>query len=697
MTRKNTAHAQAVEALVQAGIVNGGIHVHAGSTPSPTPHNLPPDTRRFSGRHAELQRLNALVRAPSGSRLCVLDGPPGIGKTTLAVRWGSVERELFPDGQVYVDLRGFDAARAAVGADAAARLILGALHVPLECVPHEPDAQSALLRSMLDQRRLLLILDNVRDSAQVRPLLPNSRTCFTIVASRHRLDGLDLHHGAERVPVGPLAPDEAVHLLAQRLGTHRVTQEFPAVSRIVAACGGHPLALNIVAARAVDDPANSLNPIVKALENRRETLLNTLRLPDVADMRTIFTLSYDNLTPSVAEGFRSLALHPGTRFDAAAAAVMIGGDLFHARETIHELVRCHFVERTSAGHYAFHALTHAYGLEAARQHDSAERRASVLTALLNHQLHAAGRADRLINSHRRAVPLEPCLHPDLLPVLANRADGLAWFGSEYDNVLAALAVAVDRELHHYTWQLAWTTSNFAYLTARWQDWITTHTAALAAVRHLRDPLVEVRMLQQLARAHCENGDYPRSVELYLAALDHLDQRGDTAGRANAFNGLAAVQLRAGAFREAFETASKALALYEDLDDDAATASTVNLLGQASQAMGELREASRYHRRAEEIYLRTGNLYGLAHVADAMATVESSAGREDAARVHLKQAVKLHHEVGNLYYTVKACRRLRSLLDDTDPVAGLVDAAVAALENNHRAAVAELVDAITRSG
>ncbi|WP_447002563.1 ATP-binding protein [Saccharothrix isguenensis] len=695
MTARNSANAEAIAAVVQAGVVNGGISVHHGSAHTPVPHNLPPGARRFVGRSVELDRLTAFATAEAGSRVCVLDGQPGIGKTTLALRWGDTARGLFPDGQVYVDLRGFDSIRTAVTPEAAARMVLGALHVPMGSIPPEPDDQLALLRSTLDERRVLLIIDNVRDSTQVRPLLPGSRSCFTVVTARHRLHGLAVHHDAERIHLPPLTAEEAVHLLEQRLGTYRVETESAAVARIVAACGGHPLALSVVAARAADDPTNSLNGIVKALENKTEAL-DALHLPDAADMRAVFSLSYDNLPPAMAEGFRTLALFPGSRIDVRAAAAMIGSDLFQARETIHELVRCHLLGRTSSGHHAFHALAHIYGLEKTLRHDPPERREAIVVAVLNHLLHAASRADRLINDHRRPVALDPCLRPELLPVLTNRTDALAWFTSEYDNVLAAIAFATAEQLHPYTWQLAWTISNFAYLTARLQDWIDTHTDAVAAARRLGDRSVEVRLQQSLARAHGESGDYRRSVDWYSTALDILDELGDVQGRANALNGLAAVQLRANALHDAFDSASKALELYEGSGDDAATASTYSHLGRTCQALGEPTDAKRYHRLAENLYAKSDNLYGLAHVADSMAELESAAGRHRAAMTHLRRAVELHYKVGNLNYAAQSCRQLRSLLLDSDPAHALIEwlsQAIGTLEDNRKSEAAPFVEAI----
>lgn len=688
----NNAGAGTIGTVVQAGFVNGSITVHQTPARATIPNNLPFGVQRLIGRRAQLDRLGELAAAASGSRLCVLDGQPGIGKTTLAVWWGDTVRDRFPDGQVYVDLRGFDPTREAVTPEEAARMILGALHVPASSIPSDPDDRLALLRSTLDDRRLLLIIDNVRESGQVRPLLPRSRGCFTVVTARHRLYGLVVHHDAERVPLPPLSEEESVHLLEQRLGHHRVRAESAAVARVVAACGGHPLALSVVAARAVDDPANSLNTVVKALESKSETL-DALRLADAGDLRAVFSLSYDNLSPAMAEGFRILALFPGSAIDVASAAAMTGHDQFGARETLTELVRCHLLGRTTAVHYGFHTLAHVYGLEMTRRHDAPDRRAEALDALLNHLLHAANRADRLINDHRRQVMLTPCLRPELLPVLAGRSDAMAWFTAEYDNVLAAIALATAEQLHPYTWQLAWTIPNYAYLTARLRDWIDTCADAVAAAARLGERSVEVRLRQSLARALGESGDHRTAIAEYTTALDALEELGDVPGRANALNGLADVRLRAGAFAEAFDSASEALKLYEGLGDDAATAGTFRLLGRTCQALGDPAEARRHHGLAERLYARSGNAYGLAHVADSMADLESTTGRDDLAEAHLRRAVELHYRAENLNYAARSCRRLRDLLLAIDPghrSADLLSRAVAVLEDNRKAEAAPLI-------
>ncbi|NUT99374.1 MAG: tetratricopeptide repeat protein [Saccharothrix sp.] len=674
MSTNNSVSGGTVTGLVQAGVLNGGVQVFEAPRP-PVPHTLPPTTAHFVGRADHLDRLTRLAGAAGGSRICVVDGAPGVGKTTFAVRWGGSARDLFPDGQVYVDLHGFDPRRPAVEPDAAVRMVLDALHVPTRSIPPDPDGRAAYLRSVVDGRDLLLILDDVRDSEQVRSLLPGSPRCFTVVTARHRLDGLVLHHGAARLTLGPLAESAAIDMLTRHVGRDRVEAERSAVARAITACAGHPLALSVVAARAAADPTEPLEAIVDVLEDRYAAL-DALRLPDAVDFRAVFDLSYEHLAVPLAAAFRDLALHTGTAIDVRTAAAITGHDVSGARRVLDELVRRHLVDRAGGGH-ALHVLTHVYGAEKSRTTDAAAHRDGAVRAWLNHQLHAAASADRLINPHRRAIPLEPCARPELVPAFADRVAALGWFADEYDNVLAAIATATEGGVHPYTWQLAWVMSNFAYTGARWQDWISTHVDAVEAVRRSGDGHVEVRLRQSLARAYCENGDYERATAQFRAALDILDRIDDPAGRANAVNGLGGVQLRSGAFEQAFDTASHALSLYTALDDDAGTASTYSLLGRVSLMLGRLGEADRYHGRAHALYVRTGDFYGLAKVADCRAELALASGEVTRAALLLREAAQAHFGVGNRHHAALSCRRLATLLGTS-----AVDRVIASLETDH---------------
>ncbi|RKT55361.1 hypothetical protein [Saccharothrix australiensis] len=699
MTTWNSAAGETIAALVQAGVVTGGVHLHDGPAHRPVPHNLPPTTHRFTGRAEESAELTRLARARDGGRTCVVDGPPGIGKTAFALRWGDSARDLFPDGQVYVDLRGFDQRRPPVTPEDAVRLALDALHVPTRSVPADPDGRLVLFRSLVDGRRLLFVVDNARDSDQVRPLLPRSPGAFTVVTSRHRLDGLHLHHGAERVVLRPLSDEDAVLLLRRHLGGERVAAERPAVERAVAACAGHPLALSVIAARAALDAAHPLSAVVAELEDRHAAL-DALRMTDAVDFRAVLALSYDHLPAEPAAAFRALALHPGTSIGVSAAAAMTGSDVPGARRVLAELDRRHLLEPVSPTGFGFHHLTHAYAGERAHLSDTPAHRSATVRALLNHLLHAANRADRLINDHRRPVDLEPCARPDLLVDPADRAEAIAWFAAEYDNVLAAACAAAADDLHPYTWQLPWVLSNFAYLTARWQDWIDTHVRAVAATRRLGERAVEARLLQSLARAESESGAHADAVGHYRAALDLLAGSDDVGGRANALNGLGGVLLRGGAHARASEAARQALDLYAALGDETGVASTHGLLGRVSLAAGRPADAARHHGLARDWYERSGNLYGLAHTADCLAGLDLAAGDRARAARHLRTAVELHHRVGDLRHATASCRKLRALLLSGPlpaAVAHRLDRAVALLEDRAPTTLADLLALIAVPG
>ncbi|MFI9811694.1 tetratricopeptide repeat protein [Saccharothrix variisporea] len=695
MNTENKATGHHVSVLLQAGVVAGDVHLHEHPATRTAPHNLPPVTPRFTGRDRESAELTRLAGAERGSRVCVVDGAPGIGKTTFAVHWADSARALFPDGQIYVDLRGFDPQRPPVAPEAAIRVLLDSLHVPPAAVPPHPDGQLALFRNLVDHRRLLLVLDNAHDSEQVRPLLPRSAGSFTVVTSRHRLDGLHLHNGADRLTLLPLTDQEAVLLVERHLGPRQVDAEREAVRRVVTACEGHPLALSVVAARVALDPGVSLAAVVDELADRNAAL-DALTLPDGADLRAVFALSYNYLPEPAAAAFRYMALNPGTSFDAAAVAAMTGTELREARRTLAELDRRHLVSRRSAGRYAFHHLTLAFAEEKART-DLPERHSSAVPALLNHHLHAANRADRLINAHRRPVDLEPCARPDLLPDLTDRDAAMEWYAVEYDNVLAAAKTAAARAIHPYTWQLPWVLSNFAYLTARWRDWADTHVDAVAAARHLGNRPVEARLLQTLARAHSEAGEHAESVKHYQAALDILDDLDDVPGEANALNGLSGALLRSGAHDEAWKRAVHALDLYTSLNDRAGQASTHGLLGRVSHAAGRTAEAVRYHRLAQRWYDEIGDIYGLAHTADCLAELELASGKPGPAADLLRKAAELHHRVGNLHYAIQSCRTLRALMltvADIAPSTGGLDRAITTLENRSPLTTAELAALIT---
>jgi tetratricopeptide (TPR) repeat protein len=639
---ENTLSDTESAAIVQAGVVNGNVSVSTAARHI-LPRQLPPATRHFVGREAELAVLSRLSAdtAAGATAVCLVDGPPGIGKTALAVQWAHLVEDRFPDGQLYLDLHGFDGRRPPVKPADVARMALEALLGVGRPIPADIDAQAALLRSLTAGRRILLLIDNALSSGQVRAVLPGSPHCFTLVTSRERLDGLFVHHGAHRLNLAPLTDDEACRLIVSFLGPGQ-----PADGRLVAdlarRCAQMPLALSVAAAKAAADHHN----VARLLEDLDEgrCALDTLLVPDLgdADVRLAFSLSYDALPRELSSVFRTLALHPGADIDISTVAAMTGAPIQQARRQIDELVRRNLLSPVAPGRVAFHDLLRAYGLEKV-QRDGQSRQRTALRGLFNHYLHLAHRADRFLNAHRRPLPLITCKRADLLPSINSHDDAVQVFTIEYDNFIAATRLAQRGGWGGYAWQLPWVLSNYAYLTARWRDWIETHDQAASAARRARRTPAEARIRQSLGRAYSEHGSYGDACREYVAALSLLD--GDDRGQANALNGLGGAHVRAGEYSRAVDCAERALALYERLDDAAGLGSTLNLLGRAISA-SEPHRAVDYHRRALQLFEHLGDDYGRAHSAGALGTVFAVLGTLDEAEKQLSSALSLHRAVGN---------------------------------------------------
>ncbi|MDW6064706.1 BTAD domain-containing putative transcriptional regulator [Streptomyces sp. FXJ1.4098] len=337
----------------------------------PRPAQLPQDLPAFSGRRAQLAKLSALL--PEAGRpldtavISVIGGMAGVGKTTLAVHWAHQVADRFPDGQFYVDLRGFDPTGTALDPGEAVRDFLCALGVPRHRVPHGLDAQTALYRSLLAGRRFLVLLDNALDTEQVRPLLPGAPGCLVIVTSRDTLTGLVADHGAHPLSLCWLDAEEGRELLAARLGAVRVAAEPQAAAEIVELCAGLPLALSCVAARLAAHPGFRLSALAAELRDAHDRLDAIAR--GSAEVSTVFSWSYRALSAGAARLFRLLAGHPGPDLSASAVAELAaldgldGLDGLDAQESarlLAELTRAHLVAELSPGRYSVHDLLRSY-------------------------------------------------------------------------------------------------------------------------------------------------------------------------------------------------------------------------------------------------------------------------------------------------------------------------------------------------
>lgn len=343
------------------------------------PAQLPADLPTFVGRCAELDRARALLPerggAPATVVISAIGGMAGIGKTTLAVHWAHEVADRFPDGQLYVNLRGFDPTGSLVTPDEAIRAFLGALGVPPMRIPSGLDAQTALYRSMLARRRMLVLLDNARDTDQARPLLPGSPGCLVIVTSRNRLTGLVAGEGAHPLTLDQLTPDEAHGLLARRLGTARPAAEPRAADEIITRCARLPLALAIVAAHAVAHPGFPLSAIAEELRDSHGSLDAFASGDDITtDVRAVFSWSYKAVSAPVARMFHLLGLHSGPDISAPAAAALAGLPVRETRGLLVELTRAHLLTEHFPGRYTLHDLLRVYAAERVRAEETAEER-----------------------------------------------------------------------------------------------------------------------------------------------------------------------------------------------------------------------------------------------------------------------------------------------------------------------------------
>ncbi|MGD0704489.1 MAG: BTAD domain-containing putative transcriptional regulator [Trebonia sp.] len=501
-------------------------------TPVPAPAQLPADIAHFTGREGQLAALTALA-AETGSAVVItaIAGTAGIGKTALAVHWAHRHAQSFPDGQLYVNLRGFDPAGAPLEAGAAVRGFLDALGVQPARIPADRGAQAGLYRSLLAGQQMLIVLDNARDPAQVRPLLPGSPGCLVLVTSRSQLTGLAAVDGARTLTLDLLTPQEARDLLTHRLGSERAAAEPDAIEELAGLCARLPLALNITAARAAAHPAFPLAVFATQLRETRGRLA-ALDAGDVtADVRAVFSWSYQTLSPAAARTFRLLGIHPGPDITPPAAASLTAASRDQASAALSELAAACLLTEHVPGRYAFHDLLRAYAADQARTHDTETERHQALRRALDHYLHTAYAADRLLHPVRDTITLAPPQPGTAPEELADDQQAWRWLEAEHPVLLAAITQAAAHGCDPHACQLPWTLSTFLDWQGKWHDNLAVQTVSLAAAQRLGNLTEQARTHRLLGNACARLGAYPDARTHQHRALDLYRQLGDHAGQA----------------------------------------------------------------------------------------------------------------------------------------------------------------------
>lgn len=512
------------------------------------PHQIPAGGGWFIGREEQLGLLDAslLAAEPDGAKVVVISGAAGVGKTGLAVRWAHRVTDSFPDGQLYLDLHGYGIEPLLSPAEALASL-LRSLGIERPEVLTSVDERAARYRTLLSERKVLVLLDNARNVAQVRPLLPGVSSSVMVITSRHRLSGLAVHHAVERIRLSPLDDTEAVSLLRMIVGK-RVVAEPVAAQELVTLCSHLPLALRVVAEQAVARPTLRLADLVEELTDERARL-DVLDSGDpYSTVRTVFTWSYQGLDERSAAVFRALGVHPGHTFDLCAVTAATGKTDSNGSGALKGLMDAYLVTEMGPGRYSMHDLLQVYAREIASRQPMEARQN--LRRLFDYFLHTSERADRVLTPHRFRIPLGGDVTAGL--DVSDPAAARQWFEMERENLVAMCRID-DPAFDSWRWQLAFVLRGYFYLSKHLDDWVDTHTQALNACRRMDDRYGEALTRNNLGMALVAGGRLEEAMRHYKQAEHLFDLEGDLHGVSNALANQATVLRRWGCMRTRYGT------------------------------------------------------------------------------------------------------------------------------------------------
>ncbi|GAA0925306.1 AfsR/SARP family transcriptional regulator [Virgisporangium aurantiacum] len=622
----------------------------------PVPRQLPAGPHQFTGRLASLDSLDAMLagdrtRDGNGGRIepatvmiGAIAGTAGVGKTALAMHWAHRVADRFPDGQLYVNLRGFDLDARPVTPDEAVRGFLTALGVPASRIPNDLPAQVALYRSMVAGRRMLVVLDNACDAEQTRPLLPGTVGCLVLITSRNQLTGLVARDGAHLLVLDVLTPAEGLELLAARLGAARVSAERPAAEEIVEGCARLPLALAVVAARAA---VHSTFPLA-ALAGELRGALDVLAGDDPAtDLRVVFDWSYRTLTPAAGRMFRLLGLNPGPDTSVPLAASLTGLPSARARTLLAELARIHLIEEHAPGRYTFHDLLRTYARELAAGTLTDDGRDRATRRLLDHYVHSAVPAARLLNPNRWQTVVPPLPLAGVAPERpADSSEALAWFAAEDSGLLAALDGAVAAGLNTHAWQLAWALGGYLPRAGRVREWVEIQRVALEVVERTGDAREHAWAHRSLARAYRQVGRFDEAHEHMNRALDLYTGAGDRAGMAHTHHSLGQLYEMREKPRDALDHAQRAFEIFQEIGDSSGAASALNGMGWCRTRLGDHERALADCEEALRLQQTIGDRYGEATTWDSLGYIHGQLGGYEQAVTCCRRGIALHHDGGD---------------------------------------------------
>ncbi len=616
------------------------------------PAQLPADIADFTGRAGQVARLRGLLAVPGTGdnpgavNVALVVGAGGLGKTALAVHTAHQLASEFPDGQLYANLHG--AAQPTGPAEVLASF-LRALGAEPAQIPLGEEERAAHYRTRLAGKRVLIVLDDARDAAQVRPLLPGSASCAVLVTARLRLPELA---GSKVLDLDVLPLEEARALFVMVAGQERTVAEPAATDDVLAACAGLPLAIRIGGARLAARGNWTVRTLADRLADERRRL-DELRAGNLA-VRASFEVSFASLPgPELPDGvdparaFRLLGLWTGSSFSLSAASALLGDGEDAVADALDVLVDAHLLESRAPDRYRFHDLLRVYAADRARTQETEEAQQAAITRLLTWYLYTTEAAAKVISAHHARVPLDP--PPDAVHPLGFTAldQALAWCEQERAALAAATHLAAVAGLHEIAWKLPAAAMSFYYRRSHWGDWVTTHQTGLESARALGDRLGEAWMLNSLGMAYGVQR-MEKSVGCFEQALAIYRELGDEQGEARAANNVAQAYVDLDRFEDALSAAQRSLAIQRMKGNRYLEGVALGILGHACRELGRFSEAIAHLEEAVAIFRELGQQYG---EADSLADIGDTylgMGQVEDAIARLRESLAIRREISDAH-------------------------------------------------
>lgn len=648
--------------VVQAGVIQGGVHFHRRPALSVVPRQLPPMPSHLINRGAETEALDRIISAEPvaqrrGPSVAVLTGSGGAGKTAFALGWLHNNLTRFPDGQLYADLRAFGGRDPAAPSDVLTGF-LRALGVLPEDIPFGLAEKSSLYRTVSAGKAMAVLADDADSAAQVRPLLPASAASVLVVTSRWRLGGLALD-GARLVDIGALDERSAVELLSAVLGRDKVDLEPAPARQLVEICGGLPIALRVAAARLTARPRWSISRVVSTLADQRSRL-SSLAVPGEVSVQASLDLSYQELRPAAARLYRLLGLHPGIDFGLGLVAA--AGEVTHqeADDLVGDLVDVNLVNEIAGDRFRFHDLLRVHAEQLAARQDTDDERGSAVRRMVTWYLEYAITADLVVLPLRSRVNARYEQLRQLPPAFPNSVAALDSVERELPNILVVQQLAVDRKWWDTVWQLCEALWALFLYRKHFEYWVRTHERGIDAARRCGHLVAEARLSVQLGIAYLNLQRFDAAHGWFAKALELSRQNKDAGAEATAQEHLGLVARGNGNHEAAMTHFTRALEITEQLGQRRGTVLHLRRIGETLGEVDRQTEAVGYLRQAVDLATEIGDTVLRARALTRLGAVLLQLDQPSVAADALREATGILAEAGSPQYQAEAVETLASL-------------------------------------